>query len=94
MQPRLSYEDFTKAAPAAHAGPAAFARAADESALEKSLADHSPRRASNKAYAASPDHVSESAAMFPSVAIAAIDGWNRPGVALRFAPPPLWAPGK
>ncbi len=94
MQPRPSHEDFTKAAPAAHAGPAAFARAADESGLEKSLADHSPRRASNKADAAFPGHFSESAAMFPSVAIAAVDGWNRLGVALRFAPPPLWAPGE
>jgi len=38
-QPRLSYEDFTKAAPGAYAGLAALSKAVDESGLEKSLTE-------------------------------------------------------
>jgi AhpD family alkylhydroperoxidase len=155
MQPRLSYEDFTKAAPGAYAGLAALSKAVDESGLEKSLTelvklrasqmngcafcvsfhlntlrklgvaqekidllpvwreadvfsdrelaalawtetltDLSPRGASNKAYAALLDHFTDSEAMFLSVAIATINSWNRLGVALRFAPLELRAPGK
>jgi AhpD family alkylhydroperoxidase len=155
MQPRLSYEDFTTAAPAAYAGLVALGKTVDESGLEKSLTElvklrasqmngcafcvsfHlnmlrklgvaqekvdllpvwreadvfsdrelaaldwtekltelSPRSASNKAYAALFDHFSDSEAMFLSVAIATINGWNRLGVALRFAPLSLRAPGK
>jgi AhpD family alkylhydroperoxidase len=155
MQPRLSYEDFTKAAPGAYAGLAALSKAVDESGPEKSLTelvklrasqmngcafcvsfhlnrlrklavaqekidqlpawreadvfsdrelvalawtetltDLSPRGASNKAYAALLDHFTDSEAMFLSVAIATINSWNRLGVALRFAPLELRAPGK
>ena len=94
MQPRLSYADFTEAAPGAQAGPIAFARAADESAVEKSLDDLSPRGASNKDCAALLDHFSEWSELFQSVAIAAVNGRNRLGVALRFALPPLRAPGE
>ena len=94
MQPRLSREDFAEAGPGAHAGLTALARGVDESGLERSLIDPSPRRASNKAYAALPYHFSESEAMFPSVAITAFHGWSRLGVALRLAAPPLRAPGE
>ncbi len=155
MQPRLSYEDFTKAAPGAYAGLTALGRAVDESGLEKSLTelvklrasqmngcafcvsfhlnalrklgaprekldllplwrdagvfsdreiaalawtealtDLSPRGASDKAYTLLLDQFSKSEAMFLSVAIATINNWNRLGVALRFAPLPLRAPGE
>jgi len=94
MQPRLSYADFTEAAPGAHTGVTALARAAGQSAVEKSLADLSPRGASNKDCASLLDHFSESAAMFRSVAIAAFSSRNRLGFALRFALPPLRAPGE
>jgi AhpD family alkylhydroperoxidase len=46
MQPRLSYEDFTKAAPGAYAGLAALSKAVDESGLEKSLTELVKLRAS------------------------------------------------
>jgi AhpD family alkylhydroperoxidase len=154
MQPRLSYEDFTKAAPGAYAGLTSLGKAVDESGLEKSLTelvklrasqmngcafcvsfhlnmlrklgvaqekidllpvwreagvfsdrelaalawtetltDLSPSSASNKAYAALLDQFHETEAMFLSAAIATINGWNRLGVALRFAPLALRAPG-
>jgi AhpD family alkylhydroperoxidase len=155
MQPRLSYEDFVKAAPAAYAALAAVGKAVDDSGIEKSLTelvklrasqmngcaycvsfhlnamrklgvaqekldlvavwrdagvfsdretaalgwtemltDISPRGASNKAYTSLLDHFSESEVMFLSVAIGAINAWNRLGVGLRFAPLPLRTPGK
>lgn len=46
MQPRISYEDFTKAAPGAYAGLAALSKAVDESGLEKSLTELVKLRAS------------------------------------------------
>jgi AhpD family alkylhydroperoxidase len=46
MQPRLSYEDFTKAAPGAYAGLVALSKAVDESGLEKSLTELVKLRAS------------------------------------------------
>jgi AhpD family alkylhydroperoxidase len=155
MQPRLSYEGFTAAAPGAYAALAALGKAVDESGLEKSLTeliklrasqmngcafcvsfhlnmlrklgvapekidmvavwrdagvfsdrelaalawtetltDLSPRSASDKAYAALLNQFSESEATFLSLAIATINSWNRLGVALRFAPLALRAPGK
>src|SRR5260370_30832733 len=39
MDPRLSYENFTKAAPGAYGGLAALGKAVDESGLEKSLTE-------------------------------------------------------
>jgi hypothetical protein len=61
VQPRLSYENFVKAAPRAHA------------ALLLAF--------------------SESEATFLNIALAAIDAWNRLGIALRLAPPALRPPG-
>jgi len=94
MQPRLSHEDLAGPAPGAHAGLTALAVAVHESALERSLNDLSPSGALNKAHAALADHFSGSEAMLPSVPIAAINGWNRLGRALRFAPPPFRAQGE
>ena len=147
MQPRVSYEDFGKAAPGAYAGLAALGKTVDESGLEKSLTElvklrasqmngcafcvsfhlnmlrklgvaqekidllpvwreagvHSEREfaalawtealtavapdaASDEAYVALLAHFSDSEATFLTVAIAAINAWNRIGVGLRFAP--------
>jgi AhpD family alkylhydroperoxidase len=46
MQPRLSYEQFTKAAPGAYGGLSALSKAVDESGLEKSLTELVKLRAS------------------------------------------------
>ena len=46
MQPRVSYEDFGKAAPGAYAGLAALGKTVDESGLEKSLTELVKLRAS------------------------------------------------
>jgi AhpD family alkylhydroperoxidase len=46
MQPRISYEDFIKAAPGAYAGLGALGKAVDESGLEKSLTELVKLRAS------------------------------------------------
>src|ERR1700688_2700134 len=46
MQPRLSYEDFAKAAPDAYAALGALGKAVDESGLEKSLTELVKLRAS------------------------------------------------
>ena len=155
MQPRVRYEDFTKAAPGAYAGLASLTKAVDESGLEKSLTEliklrasqmngcaycvsfHlnmlrklevpqekvdlvavwrdagafsaremaalawtealtalSATSASDEAYAALLEEFNPSEAMFLTVAIGTINNWNRLGVALRFAPFPLRAPGK
>ena len=155
MQPRLSYEDFTKAAPGAYAGLGALGKAVDESGLEKSLTElvklrasqingcafcvsfHlnmlrklgvaqekvdllpvwreagvfserefaalawtetmnavTPDSATDEAYSALLAHFSQSEATFLTIAIATINAWNRLGIALRFAPLALRAPGK
>jgi alkylhydroperoxidase family enzyme len=92
MQPRLSDEDFTTAAPGACAG--LFCdREVAALAWTQTLTDLSPRGASSKACAALFDQFSRSEAMFLSVAIAAVDNWNRLGAALRLAPPRLRALG-
>jgi AhpD family alkylhydroperoxidase len=46
MQPRLSYDDFIKAAPGAYAGLRALGKAVDESDLDKSLVELIKLRAS------------------------------------------------
>jgi len=46
MQPRLSYEQFTKAAPGAYGGLSALTKTVDESGLEKSLTELVKLRAS------------------------------------------------
>src|ERR1700674_1463159 len=46
MDPRLSYENFTKAAPGAYGGLATLGKAVDESGLEKSLTELVKLRAS------------------------------------------------
>jgi AhpD family alkylhydroperoxidase len=46
MDPRLSYENFTKAAPGAYGGLAALGKTVDESGLEKSLTELVKLRAS------------------------------------------------
>ena len=154
MQPRVSYEDFVKAAPGAYSGLGALSKSVDESGLDKSLTefvklrasqingcafcvsfhlnmlrklgaprekidlitvwreagifsdresaalawteavtDLSPAGVADEAYKALLVHFSPSEAMFLSVAIATINNWNRLGVALRFAPVALRAPG-
>jgi AhpD family alkylhydroperoxidase len=154
MQPRVSYEDFVKAAPGAYSALGALTKSVDESGLDKSLTEFVKLRASqingcafcvsfhlnmlrklgaprekidliavwreagifsdreraalawtealtelspsglaDEAYAALLAHFSPSEAMFLSVAIATINHWNRLGVALRFAPVALRAPG-
>jgi AhpD family alkylhydroperoxidase len=154
MQPRVSYEDFIKAAPGAYSGLGALSKSVDESGLDKSLTefvklrasqingcafcvsfhlnmlrklgaprekidlitvwreagifsdretaalawtealtDLSPAGAADEAYAALLAHFSPMEAMFLTVAIGTINNWNRLGVALRFAPLALRAPG-
>jgi AhpD family alkylhydroperoxidase len=154
MQPRVSYEDFVKAAPGAYSGLGALSKSVDESGLDKSLTefvklrasqingcafcvsfhlnmlrklgaprekidlitvwreagifsdretaalawtealtDLSPAGAADEAYAALLAHFSPMEAMFLTVAIGTINNWNRLGVALRFAPLALRAPG-
>ena len=154
MQPRVSYEDFVKAAPGAYSGLGALSKSVDESGLDKSLTefvklrasqingcafcvsfhlnmlrklgaprekidlitvwreagifsdretaalawtealtDLSPAGAADEAYAALLVHFSPMEAMFLTVAIGTINNWNRLGVALRFAPLALRAPG-
>ena len=154
MQPRVSYEDFVKAAPGAYSGLGALSKSVDESGLDKSLTefvklrasqingcafcvsfhlnmlrklgaprekidlitvwreagifsdretaalawtealtDLSPAGAADEVYAALLAHFSPMEAMFLTVAIGTINNWNRLGVALRFAPLALRAPG-
>ena len=46
MQPRVSYEDFVKAAPGAYSGLGALSKSVDESGLDKSLTEFVKLRAS------------------------------------------------
>ena len=62
-------------------------------AWTEALTDLSPAGAADEAYAALLAHFSPMEAMFLTVAIGTINNWNRLGVALRFAPLALRAPG-
>jgi AhpD family alkylhydroperoxidase len=147
-QPRPSYEDFAKTAPAVRAALTALGKAVDDSGLPKELTELIKIRASqingcafciqyhltmarqlgipgekldlvaawpdagvftdremaalawtelltempaggasDAAYAALLEHFTETEALFLTVAISAINQWNRLGVGLRFAPP-------
>jgi AhpD family alkylhydroperoxidase len=59
----------------------------------EAMTELSPGGASDEAYAALLVAFSASEATFLTVAIATINAWNRLGVALRFAPLALRAPG-
>jgi AhpD family alkylhydroperoxidase len=63
-------------------------------AWTEAVTNLSPHSASDEAYAALLSEFSESEAEFLTIAIATINAWNRLGVALRFAPLALRAPGK